>query len=33
MQNTASATGTVSLDLPGLTVAGVPAGGGVASST
>ena len=30
MQNTASATGEVSLDLPGLTVAGVPAGGGVA---
>ena len=30
MQNTASATGAVSLDLPGLTVAGVPVGGGVA---
>ena len=30
LQNTASATGTVSLDLPGLTAAGVPAGGGVA---
>ena len=30
LQNTASATGTVSLDLPGLTVQDVPAGGGVA---
>ena len=30
VQNTASATGAVSVDLPGLTVAGVPAGGGVA---
>ena len=30
VQNTVSATGAVSVDLPGLTVAGVPAGGGVA---
>ena len=30
MQNTASATGAVSLDLPGLSVAGVPVGGGAA---
>ena len=33
LQNTASATGAVSLDLPGLTVVGVPAGGGVAKLT
>ena len=30
LQNTASATGTVSLDLPGLTVAGMPVGSEVA---